>query len=227
MSAALFDKHRVRFERAQQACRERHAWSAFPELPTQVADAEAAQARGIAAYRARLGRRFEIDQPGTLGWLGEEVSPYTGEPLGVDYPRADIEALFEAAERAIPRWAEAGARARIGVLMEAVDRLFAGHVFELQQAVMHSAGQSANMAYAGSGANALDRAIEALVYADMALAAVTPNARWERSFGSTRIELAKTYRAVPRGVAVCFACASFATWNAWPSMMASLPPATR
>ncbi|MDE2457392.1 MAG: aldehyde dehydrogenase family protein [Burkholderiales bacterium] len=222
MSDALFDKHRARFERAQQTCRERHAWSAFPELPSQVADAEAAQARGLAAFRARLGRRFEIDQPGSLGWIGEEVSPYTGEPLGIAYPQADIEALFDAAERAIPRWAETGARARIGVLMEAVDQLFTGHVFELQQAVMHSAGQSANMAYAGSGANALDRAIEALVYADQALAAVTPAARWERSFGSSRIALAKTYRAVPRGVAVCFSCATFATWNAWPSMMASL-----
>jgi phenylacetic acid degradation protein paaN len=78
------------------------------------------------------------------------------------------------------------------------------------------------MAYAGSGVNALDRGIEALVHAAAALATVTPTARWERRFGDAEIKLAKTYRAVPRGVAVCFTCASFATWNAWPSMLASL-----
>jgi phenylacetic acid degradation protein paaN len=78
------------------------------------------------------------------------------------------------------------------------------------------------MAYAGSGVNALDRAIEALVYAREALLAVTRQGRWERSFGSARIALDKTWRTTPRGVAVCFTCATFATWNAWPSMMASL-----
>jgi phenylacetic acid degradation protein paaN len=87
---------------------------------------------------------------------------------------------------------------------------------------MHTAGQSFNMAYAGSGVNALDRAIEALVYADQAMRAVTPSARWERQFGPSRIVLDKTYRLVPRGVAVCFACATFPTWNAYPAMLASL-----
>jgi phenylacetic acid degradation protein paaN len=87
---------------------------------------------------------------------------------------------------------------------------------------MHTAGQSYNMAYAGSGVNALDRGIEALVYAEQAMRAVTPHAHWERNFGPSEIRLEKTYRIVPRGVAVCFTCASFPTWNAWPSMLASL-----
>jgi phenylacetic acid degradation protein paaN len=52
--------------------------------------------------------------------------------------------------------------------------------------------------------------------------AVAPQAVWERSFGSTQIRLEKRYRLVPRGVAVCFTCASFPTWNAYPSMIASL-----
>ena len=52
--------------------------------------------------------------------------------------------------------------------------------------------------------------------------AVAPHATWERSFGSTPIKLDKRYRLIPRGVAVCFACASFPTWNAFPSMIASL-----
>ncbi|MBL8344940.1 MAG: aldehyde dehydrogenase family protein [Rubrivivax sp.] len=195
-------------------------------MPNKYPDAAAAQARGLAAFQGQLGRAFALEQPGRLGGtageLGEEISPYTQEPLGITYPRADVDGLFEAAERAIPRWAAADARTRIGVLMEGVERLFRDDLFAIQQAMMHTAGMSPNMAYAGAGVNALDRAIEALVYADMALAAVTPAARWERRFGEAQVTLAKRYRAQPRGVAVCFTCATFATWNAWPSMMASL-----
>jgi phenylacetic acid degradation protein paaN len=222
MSEAFYDKHRGLLERAQQACRERHGWSPFAEMPAKYPDAAAAQARGDAAFGAQLGRAFELEQPGILGTLGAEVSPYTQEPLCIDYPRSDVDALFQAATDAMPRWATAPARTRIGVLLEVLDRLYRGHLFELQQAVMHTAGQSANMAYAGSGVNALDRGIEALVFAARALGEVTPRARWERPFGSATIVLEKTYRTVPRGVAVCFTCASFPTWNAWPSMLASL-----
>ena len=108
------------------------------------------------------------------------------------------------------------------MLLEVVDTIYREHLFEIAHAVMHTAGQSYNMAYTGSGVNALDRAIEALVYADQAMGAVATSATWQRKFGKAHISLQKTYRLVPRGVAVCFTCATFATWNAWPSMMASL-----
>ncbi len=222
MSDHLFDKHRALFERAQLACSERHCWSAYAEMPASYPDADAAQARGLAAFQAQLNLPFELDQPGRIGALGEERSPYTLEPLGIAYPQADVEVLFDAARRAMPGWANTNARARIGVLLEALDVLYREHLFELQHAVMHTAGQSANMAYAGSGVNALDRGIEALVFAGRALDAVPSAARWERRFGSANIALDKTYRAVPRGVAVCFTCATFPTWNGWPSMLASL-----
>lgn len=222
MSRALFDKHRALFERAQVACRERHSWSPFPEMPDKYPDAAAAQARGNAAFQSQLNHDFALEQPGITGKAGSEISPYTQQPLGIAYPQSDIDPLFAAASQSIEPWARLAAEERIGVLLEVIDVLFKEHLFELQQAVMHTAGQSANMAYAGSGVNALDRAIEALVYAAQALDSVTPEALWERRFGSASIRLKKTYRATPRGVAVCFACASFPTWNAWPSIMASL-----
>ena len=87
---------------------------------------------------------------------------------------------------------------------------------------MHTAGQGALMSYAGSGTNALDRGVEALAYAQAAMADVPAEALWERRFGSTTLRLRKRYRLVPRGVAVCFACATFPTWNAYPAMLASL-----
>ena len=235
---ALFDQHLARFQRAQTACIERDCWSPFADTPGKYPDASAAQARGLAAFNSHLGVHtgnpdapsdqvmtgpsFALDQPGTMGELGEEVSPYTRRPLGILYPHADVDTLFSAAQLAITTWSEAPIETRIGVLMEVVDVIYRQHLFEIAQAVMHTAGQSFNMAYAGSGVNALDRAIEALVFANQAMRAVTPHARWERQFGASKIVLDKTYRLVPRGVAVCFTCASFPTWNAWPSMMASL-----
>ena len=234
----LFNTHLARFQRAQIACIERDCWSPFADTPGKYPDAAAAQARGLAAFNRHLGLgadgaylrsrpvatrpRFALDQPGTLGELGEEVSPYTQAPLGILYPRADVDTLFAVAESAISTWSEAPIETRIGLLMEVVDVIYRQHLFEIAQAVMHTAGQSFNMAYAGSGVNALDRAIEALVFANQAMRAVTPHARWQRQFGASKIVLDKTYRLVPRGVAVCFTCASFPTWNAWPSMVASL-----
>jgi phenylacetic acid degradation protein paaN len=223
MSHPLHDKHIALLDRAARACRERDCWSPWPETPAGYPDSAAAQARARAAFEAQCGQACPIEgHPGALGEPSEEVSPYTRRPLAVRYPQSDPDTLFAAAQAAMPAWAAADIDTRLGVLMEVVDRLYREHLFDVATAMMHTAGQSANMAYAGSGVNALDRAIEALVYAREALRAVTPRSRWERSFGSARIALDKTWRATPRGVAVCFSCATFATWNAWPSMMASL-----
>ena len=219
---SFYDKHLPTLERAREACRARHCWSPYPEMPKAYPNAEEAAAAGKVAFEAMLGQSFDLDQPGTIGRLGEEISPYTQEPLGITYPQADIDTLFDAAQAAMTDWARAPIETRLGALMEVLDTLYRDHLFTLVHAVMHTAGQSYNMAYAGSGVNALDRGIEALVYAEEAMRAVTPKAGWERRFGPSEIKLEKTYRLVPRGVAVCFACASFPSWNAWPSMMASL-----
>ena len=218
----MFDRHRDTFARAQAACASRECWSPYPEMPGKYPDTEAAQAAGLAGFRAQLGQPFHLDQPGISGAEGEEVSPYTQEPLGITYPQSDPDALFAAATAAIPAWTGAGIDTRLGVLMECLDVLYRDHLFGIVQAVMHTAGQSFNMAYAGSGVNALDRGIEVLVHAEAAMRFTPGKARWERRFGPSEIRLDKTYRLIPRGVAVCFACASFPTWNAWPSILASL-----
>lgn len=218
----LFERHRQRFDAAQRACRERGAWSPFPEQPAAYPDHESARAAGQAAFESALGREYPSCQPAGSQLLGEEVSPYTQQPLGILYRAADLDAQFAAAARAMAGWSSASIEARAGVVLEVLDRLYRERLFEIVHAVMHTTGQSYNMSYAGSGVNALDRGLEALVYAVGEMRAVTPRARWERRFGSTPIRLEKRYRLVPRGVAVCFTCATFPTWNAWPSMIASL-----
>ena len=217
----LYEKHAASLRAAGLACRERSYFTLFPETPDRHRGGAAAAEAGIAAFRTQLGRAFELDQPGTVGRICGEVSPYTLEPLGIDYPRADIDALYAAARSAMPAWAAATPQARLGVCMEIVDRLYES-VFETAQAVMHTAGQSGPMSYTGSGTNALDRGVEAIAYAQAAMSDVPAEALWERRFGSTTIRLRKRYQLVPRGVAVCFACATFPTWNAYPAMLASL-----
>lgn len=225
MTQDLYAKHGSSLADAARACRERGYFSLFPETPDRHRGGEVAAQTGRAAFEAALGRPFHIDQPGSIGRLGSEalgeVSPYTLEPLGIDYPRADPDALYAAAARAMPSWAQATPETRLGVCMEIVDRLY-DRVFESAAAVMHTAGQGALMSYAGSGTNALDRGVEALVYAQTAMAAVTREALWERRFGSATLRLQKRYRLVPRGVAVVFTCATFPTWNAYPAMFANL-----
>ena len=218
----FFESHRERLERARTACRTRAAWSPFADQSSLYPEYPNARAAGERAFVARLGQGYPIAQPPAQDWVGEEISPYTQQALRVRYPRSNLDALYAAAGAGVPAWSAVTPQARAGVLLEVVDRIYRERLFELTYAVMHTTGQSFNMSYAGSGVNALDRGIEALVYASDAMQAVAPRAIWERPFGSTPIKLEKRYRLVPRGVAVCFACASFPTWNAYPSMIASL-----
>ena len=218
---SLYEKHASALEAARQACRERSYFTLFPETPDRHRGGATAAQAGASAFREQLGRAFVLDQPGTIGRVGGEISPYTLDALGIDYPQADPDVLFAAARAALQPWAAATPQARLGVCMEIVDRLYEG-VFETAQAVQHTAGQSAPMSYAGSGTNALDRGVEALAYAQAAMADVPREALWERRFGSATIRLRKRYQLVPRGIAVCFTCATFPTWNAYPAMFASL-----
>ncbi|HZQ10986.1 MAG TPA: aldehyde dehydrogenase family protein, partial [Anaerolineae bacterium] len=216
----LFEKHRERLEQAVAAIQARTAWSAFNDSPSRKIHGDAVD-QGAAAFRARLNRPFEIDQPGTIGRIGLEISPYTQEPLGITYPKADLDALYEAAREAIPAWRDAGARARVGVCMEMVERLNK-RGFESANAIMHTTGQSFPMAFAGGGPNAQERGLEAVAYAWLEMARVAERAVWERSFGSTQVRLQKEYRLMPRGIAVVIACATFPTWNGYPAIFANL-----
>lgn len=215
-----FEKHRERLEQAVAAIQARTAWSPFNDSPSRKIHGDAVD-QGAAAFRARLNQPFEIDQPGTIGRIGWEISPYTQEPLGITYPKADLDVLYEAAREAIPAWRDAGARARVGVCMEMVERLNK-RSFESANAIMHTTGQSFPMAFAGGGPNAQERGLEAVAYAWLEMSRIAERAVWERSFGSTQVRLQKEYRLMPRGIAVVIACATFPTWNGYPAIFANL-----
>ena len=82
------------------------------------------------------------------------MSPYTRRPLGITYPKVEVEALYEAIAAGMPAWRGASPETRIGVCLEILDRC-AGQLFENAHATMHTSGQSYIMAFAGSGATPL------------------------------------------------------------------------
>ena len=96
MPHPLFERHAATIERALVAIAERGYWSPYSESPK--AYGEGAIDAGKAAFDALVGKPFALDQPGTVGTVGREVSPF-GLPLGISYPKVDVDQLFTAIER--------------------------------------------------------------------------------------------------------------------------------
>jgi phenylacetic acid degradation protein paaN len=217
-----FDRHKATLAKAVDACDKRYSWTAYPESPSRKIHGVEKPAQGKARFEAMLNKPFPLVQPGEVGRTGAEISPYTGQPLGIDYPRIDIEVLYPAIEAASPAWQAAGPEVRLGICLEILDRC-SQQLFENAHATMHTSGQSYIMAFAGSGANALDRGMEALAFAYKAMGDVPATAVWERRFGkegATRLE--KEYRLRGRGISVAICCATFPLWNGYPALCASL-----
>ena len=88
---------------------------------------------------------------------------------------------------------------------------------------MHTAGQGFLLAFAGSGANALDRGLEGLAHAHEAMARIPAQAIFSRQFGPGEpVRLLKRFRIVPVGITVVISCGSYPAWNAYPAIFASL-----
>ncbi len=212
-------RHRDTLDKAIAATESRAFWSAFPEDPREYP--EEAAAEGRAAFDARCGRRFELDQPGSAGWAGEERSPY-GFDLGVEYPVPDPDVLLPAMAAAMPSWRDAGPEVRAAVCVEIVRRLNS-RTHEMAHAVMHTTGQAFTMAFQAGGTHAQDRALEAIAYALAAMRRVPAQATWEKPQGKRPpLRMIKEFRVVPRGIGLVIGCATFPTWNGYPGLFASL-----
>ena len=217
-----FEHHKVMLEQALEACRVRHYWSPFQESPASRFHPEGAKAKGKRRFDSALNTRFELVQPDTTGWVGAEVSPYTRQHLGITYAQSTADAYFKSALKALPAWKALSPKERVGICLEMLQRCDR-QGFENLFATMHTAGMPFTMAFAGAGANALDRGLEALCYAYKAMDDVPSTATFQRRFGQGQsAHLQKRYRLTPRGVAVVICCGTFPTWNAYPAIMANL-----
>jgi len=216
----LFERHHKLLDAAVSAIRSRRYWSGYPEIPSGKIYGEHAKAEGQAAFEARLGKPFAIDQPGTIGTVGSEVSPY-GMALDIPYPKSDLNILLAAAKAAIPSWRDAGIEARVGTCLEILAQLNQ-RSFEIAFAVMHTTGQPFLMAFQAGGPHAQDRGLEAVAYAYDEMKRIPERVTWEKpgKTGPTRLE--KTFRILPRGVGAVVGVSTFPTWNAYPAIFADL-----
>jgi phenylacetic acid degradation protein paaN len=217
--ARWFEAHRELLERAVAATRTRGWWSPFPEVPSGKLYGESAKANGDAAFAALKGRPFDTGQEGGQR-VGKERSPW-GIELGITYPACDPQELINRAHVAARGWADASPEDRVGVAIEILQRLNR-QSFLMADAVMHTTGQAFVMAFQAGGPHAQDRGLEAVAYAWDAMRAVPGAARWEKPAGRTTLALDKSWRIVPRGLALVIGCATFPTWNSYPGLFASL-----
>jgi phenylacetic acid degradation protein paaN len=219
MAHPLFEKHQAMLQQALAAIGTRGHWSAYAENPKSYG--ENAMEKGYQAFSAYFDAQFYLDQPGVMGRVNAESSPY-GLTLDISYPQCSPDALIAAAKNATTSWIRAGADARAGVCAEILQRLNA-QTMEIAHAVMHTTGQSFMMAFQSGGPHAQDRGLEAVAQAWGRMKHVPESARWEKPQGAhPPLVVDKRYTIVPRGVALLIACATSPTWNAYPALFASL-----
>ncbi|MGW0734348.1 phenylacetic acid degradation protein PaaN [Streptomyces sp. NPDC002851] len=218
----LIEKHRPTLDQALETIRTRAYWSPHPEHPKAYGeDGSLDAAAGKAAFDALIGTRIDLDQPGTDGWAGGEVSPY-GIELGVEYPHADPDVLLPAMRAAMPDWRRAGAEARAMVCLEILARISA-RTHEFAHAVMHTSGQAFMMAFQAGGPHAQDRGMEAVAYAYVEQVRTPDAADWNKPQGKRDpLTLRKEFTPVPRGIALLIGCNTFPTWNGYSGLFASL-----
>jgi phenylacetic acid degradation protein paaN len=221
MSSSFFESHRETLQKALKAIEDRGYWSSYPEMPSGKVYGETANDDGKRAFEARLNSYFEIDQAGTVGKVGSEVSPY-GMNLGITYPKIDADALLPAMVEAKEAWGRASPDERAGVCMEILSRLNK-RSFEMAFAVHHTTGQPFMMAFQAGGPHAQDRGLEAVAYAYKEMKRVPASATWEKPQGKNPpLSMIKTYHIVPRGIGLIIGCCTFPTWNSYPGFFASL-----
>lgn len=218
---ALMALHSPTLEAAINAVQTRQNWSVFSDSPSTKIHGADKPVAGKARFESRLGKDFDLGLPGVIDHVGDEVSPFTRQPLNIRYPRSDPDALIAAATAAMSEWRVTDFELRLALCIEMTMRLYDRN-FEMAHAVMHVAGQSYTQAFSGSGPNALDRGLEAVAYAAKAMRDVVTSTTWNRPFAGEAVRLQKTYTLVPRGIGLVICCASFPTWNAYPAIFASL-----
>ncbi|WP_350333241.1 phenylacetic acid degradation protein PaaN [Coralliovum pocilloporae] len=217
----FFAKHQTLLADAVAATDSRGYWSPYPEAPSGRIYGETARDDGAAAFEALKNALFDMGQPTNGDVVGGEHSPF-GPELNISYPAEDAKVLIDTVKDAMISWGQASPEVRAGICCEILERLNR-RSFEIANAVMHTTGQAFMMAFQAGGPHAQDRALEAVAYAYKEMTRIPDAVRWEKPQGKyDPIRIDKSWRIIPRGVALVVGCATFPTWNAYPGLFASL-----
>lgn len=207
-------------QQAIQANRNRTFYSQYPEF--HKAYPEEWMPAGKKAFDAQCGTYFKALSFGkNVEWIGEEVSPFTGEPLGVKYPAHQPETLIKQAKEAKRGLKKCTVEQRAKALVAALEQVKT-RFFEMAFATMHTTGQSFMMAFQASGPHASDRALEALAMAYEELTRFPQQVEWTKPMGKHSVTLQKTFVPVPKGIGLVIGCGTFPVWNSVPAIFANL-----
>ena len=125
---SYFEKHKDLIERSVKGLAERTYFAPYPEHPK--AYGEDAPANGQKAFDAQLNNKYTgLLQTGETAWEGEEISPYTQESLGIEYPTFPVDVLIANASNAFKSWRKASVNERAGILTEALDRCILAYIY--------------------------------------------------------------------------------------------------
>jgi len=218
----LTEQHKPILDRAIQANHERTFFAQYPEHPSPKIYGEEADKNGREWFQGMVGKNFdELNQQNTLGWVGDEESPYLQEPLNIKYPTQSVEEYITNAKGAFDSWRRLSVEDRASLLIESLERM-KERFFEIAYATMHTTGQGYMMAFQASGPHAADRALEAIAMGYEEQKRFPDEAIWDKPMGKNNLRLAKQWRKIPRGIGLVIGCSTFPTWNSVPGMYASL-----
>lgn len=217
---SYYQQYREQIERAIQANHERTYYAPFPENPKAYPEDAATHALG--RFQASMNNDFtELLQEKPLRFEGEEISPYLQTGLGIRYPVFADKILVQNASKALENWRKVPYTERAGILTACLDRM-KERFFDIAYATQHTTGQSFMMAFQAGGPHAADRAMEVIAMGVEELSRVPESCVWDKPMGKINITLQKTWKAMPRGVALVIGCSTFPTWNTLPGVFASL-----
>jgi len=218
---ALFQKHENTLNQAIEAIHQRGYWTPYKEQPSPKIYGENADEEGKKAVSSYFSTTFDLGQPGKVGVANSEKSPY-GVAMDISYPVCDISVLIDAAKKAQKPWQKIGAKGRVGVCLEILDRINKKS-FEIAHAVMLTTGQGWMMAFQAGGPHAQDRGLEAVTYAWNEMKNIPSESIWEKPQGKNpSLVMKKNYEIVGRGIALVIGCGTFPTWNTYPGLFAAL-----
>ncbi len=216
----LLAQHRERIETAVKAIHDRSYYAAYSDHPK--AYKPGSTELGKQKFDEQVGQNFEqLLQEGASTYKGEEVSPFTQEELGIKYPIFSVDKLVTKATQSWASWKQVKPAERAAILTESLERMKI-RFFEIAYATQHTTGQSWIMSFQASGPHAADRAMEAIALGYHELQRFPETVNWQKPMGGTNIEIHKTFKAIPKGVALVIGCSTFPTWNSMPGMYASL-----
>lgn len=219
-TAALYNKHKELLDAAIAALQKRNYFSPYPESPKAYPeDADAKAKNWISAI---MNNNYEgLDQTGSNGWLGEEISPFLQVGIGVKYPAFSETDIIANASLGQKNWGNTSPETRAGLLIEALEQV-KHRFFDIAYATMHTTGQAYMMSFQASGPHASDRALEAIAMGYKELTSVPNQVEWVKNLGKFDLKMNKTWKPQPKGISLVIGCSTFPVWNTVPGLFASL-----